>query len=157
MYCSTCGAEATLEVSYCKRCGSFLSPQATLQTKAINLTGPSWAMAVTIIAMVASIFGGVVNLADRGVSAVALTWIVIAGLGSIIALVAMIFRQLSRIFLMNRQQGIQQASFKQQQVTNELHQARQGALPVGEPVPSVTENTTRFFEPAYREPLERQK
>ncbi len=156
MYCSTCGAEATLEVSYCKRCGSFLSPSATLQTKPINLTGPSWAMAVTIIAMVASIFGGVVNLAERGVSAVALTWIVIAGLGSIVALVAMIFRQLSRIFLMN-QQRVQPASLKQQQVTNELHQARQGALPVGEPVPSVTENTTRFFEPAYREPLERQK
>jgi len=156
MYCSTCGAEATLEVSYCKRCGSFLSPPTALQTRAVSLTGPSWAMAVTIIAMIGIIFGSVVNMAERGVSAVALTWMVIAGLGSVIALVAMIFRQLSRIFLMN-QQRVQPVSLKQQQVTNELYHARQGALPVGEPAPSVTENTTRFFEPAYREPLERQK
>lgn len=155
MYCQSCGAEATLEVSYCKRCGNALSTQSIMPVNVVSLTGPSWAMAVMIIAMIATIFGAVVNLADRGVSAVALTWMVIAGLGTVIALVAMIFRQLSHIFMSN-QQRVQPASLKRQQVTNELSQARQGMLPA-EPVQSVTEGTTRFFEPAYREPLERGK
>ncbi len=154
MYCSTCGAEATQEVVYCKRCGSILNPQTSLQASPVSLTGPSWAMALMIVIMAGIIFGSVVNLADRGVNAVALTWIVIAGLGSIIALVAMIFRQLSRMVMTNRQ-PVQPAQFKPQ-VTAELYQARPaGALP--EPAPSVTENTTRFFEPVYREPVERNK
>ncbi|MBC7909149.1 MAG: hypothetical protein H7Y30_01530 [Pyrinomonadaceae bacterium] len=153
MYCSICGTEATLEVVYCKRCGNVLNSQTAVQPKVINLTGPSWAMAVTIIAMVASIFGGVVNLAERGVSAVALTWMVIVGLGTIVALVAMIFRLLSRSTI-SGQPPAQQPLLKPP-VTSELYQARQAALPEG--MPSVTEHTTRTFEPAYREPTERHK
>ena len=154
MYCSTCGVEATQDVVYCKRCGSVLNQQTSLQARPVSLTGPSWAMALMIVVMVGIIFGSVVNLADRGVSAVALTWIVIAGLGSVIALVAMIFQQLSRMVMTN-QQRVQPAQLKSQ-ATGELYQgSRPSALSEG--VPSVTENTTRFFEPVYREPVERNK
>lgn len=97
MYCSTCGAEATLDVYYCKRCGSSLNAQTSIQTTPVSLNGPSWAMAVTVIFMLGIIFGAVVKLAEIGLGAVAITWIAIVGLGTVVALVAMIFRQLSHL------------------------------------------------------------
>ena len=153
MYCSACGMEATIEVNYCKRCGNTLSPQTSLQSIPVSLTGPSWAMATAVIAMIGIIFAAVANLADKGISAVALTWMVIVGLGTVIALVAMIFRQLSRTFLVS-QQKVPAAPFKPQ-IAGEFSHLRPGALP--EHMPSVTEHTTRTFEPAYREPIERNK
>jgi hypothetical protein len=153
MYCSICGAEATLDVNYCKRCGNILSQSPAVQAKPISLDGPSWAMAVTIICMVGIIFGGVIALSKQGVSSVALTWMVIVGLGTVVALVAMMFRQLSHLFIANQQRSLPAPS--KPQVTSELYAGRHGALP--EHLPSVTEHTTRTFEPAYREPLERSK
>lgn len=153
MFCSACGMEATIEVNYCKRCGNTLSPQTSLQTVPVSLTGPSWAMAIAVIAMIGIIFAAVANLADKGISAVALTWMVIVGLGTVIALVAMIFRQLSRAFVVSQQK--MPAAPAKPQITGELYQARPDALL--EHVPSVTEHTTRTFEPVYREPLERHK
>lgn len=108
-------------------------------------------MAVTVMVLVGTVFGSVVNMAEMKVSAVALTWMVIAGLGTVIALVAMIFRQLSRIVTIN-QQKTASAPLKPP-ATSELYQARPGMLQ--EPVPSVTEHTTRTFEHAYREPSDR--
>jgi hypothetical protein len=156
MYCSTCGAEATLDVYYCKRCGNSLNQQTMIQTTPVSLNGPSWAMAVAIIFMLGTIFGAVIKLAEIGVSAVALTWMVIVSLGSVIALVALIFRQLSHMSL-NRQQQLpmQAAPALKPHTTSELYAGRQGALP--EPVPSVTEHTTRTFDAVYREPVERHK
>lgn len=153
MYCSACGHEATIDVNYCKRCGNVLSPQTSLQTKPISLTGPSWAMALMVMVMVGTVFGAVVNMAEMKVSAVALTWMVIAGLSTIIALVALILRQLSRMTIVNQQKTVVASS--KPQITAELYQARPGALP--EHMPSVTEHTTRVFEPVYREPIERGK
>jgi hypothetical protein len=156
MYCSTCGAEATLEVSYCKRCGSSLNPQTALELRPVSLNGPSWAMAVAVISMLGIIFSAVVKLAEIHVSPVALTWIAIVGLGTVIALVAMIFRQLSHMTgLRQPQPPMQLAPTLKPQTTSELYAGRQGALP--EPVSSVTEHTTRTFEPLYREPVERHK
>jgi hypothetical protein len=153
MYCSACGLEATVEVNYCKRCGNTLGPQTALQVRPISLTGPSWAMGITVVAMIGIIFAAVVNLAQLGVSAVALTWMVIVGLGTVVALVAMIFRQLSHSFTAN--QSSLPAAPTKPQITGELYQPRRDALP--EHMPSVTEHTTRTFEPAYREPIQRNK
>ncbi|MBV9960347.1 MAG: zinc ribbon domain-containing protein [Acidobacteria bacterium] len=158
MYCSTCGAETTPEVYYCKRCGSSLnSQQAAQPPRPISLNGPSWAMALTIIFMVGIIFSTLIKMAEIGLSAVAITWIAIAGLGTIITLVALIFRQLSNLASLRHQQPApppQPAQLKPQ-TTSELYAGRPGALP--EPVGSVTEHTTRTFAHVYREPVERQE
>jgi hypothetical protein len=155
MYCSTCGAEATLDVYYCKRCGNSLNPQTMIQQRPVNLNGPSWAMAVALIFILGIIFSAVVKMAEIGVSAVALTWMVIVGLGAVVALVAMIFRQLSHMSLNRQPQLPMPPAPLKPHLTSEIYAGRQVALP--EPVPSVTEHTTRTFEPAYREPVERQK
>ncbi len=156
MYCSTCGAEATLDVYYCKRCGNSLNPQAAIQTRPISLNGPSWAMTVTIIFMLGIIFGGIIKLAELGIGSVSITWIAIIGMVSVIALVAMIFRQLSHMAIYRQQQlPMPSAPTLKPHATSELYANRQGALP--EPVPSVTEHTTRTFEPAYRETVEHHK
>lgn len=153
MYCSACGHEATIDVNYCKRCGNVLSPQTSIQSKPLSLTGPSWAFALMVMVMVGTVFGAVVNMAEMQISAVALTWMVIAGLGTVVALVALIFRQLSRMTNINQEKPQIQTSTPQ--INPELYQARPGALP--EHMPSVTEHTTRAFQPVYREPVERQK
>jgi hypothetical protein len=93
-------------------------------------------------------------MAEMHISAVALTWMVIAGLGTVVALVALIFRQLSRLMTLNQGRALPPAPAKPP-LMNELYRPAQGVL--AEPAPSVTENTTRFFEPAYREPVERNK
>lgn len=153
MYCSACGHEATIDVNFCKRCGGILGAQTTLQSKPLNLTGASWAMGVTVILMLGIIFSAVVKMAEMGISAVALTWMVIVGLGTVVALVAMIFRQLSRVITLSHQR-VPTVALKPP-VTSELYQAKPGQLP--EPVPSVTEHTTRAFAPARKEPVDRQK
>ncbi|MBV9210015.1 MAG: zinc ribbon domain-containing protein [Acidobacteria bacterium] len=154
MYCSTCGAEATLDVHYCKRCGSSLNAQTAVELRPVSINGPSWAMAVTVISMLAIIFSALIKFAEIGLSAVAITWIAIAGLGTVVALVAMIFRQLSHI-MSARQQAQLPAAPAKSNTTSELYAGGRGSLP--EPVPSVTEHTTRTFEPVYREPVERRK
>jgi hypothetical protein len=153
MYCSACGHEATVDVNYCKRCGNILSPQATMQSRPISLTGPSWAMALTVMVMVGIIFEAVVKMAQIGVGSVALTWIVIAGLGTVVALVAMIFRQFARIVANNQQQPTE--TRVKQVAPPELYRAQPEMLPG--PLPSVTEHTTRAFAPAYRDPAQHQK
>src|SRR3954463_4442134 len=150
MYCSTCGSETTQEVYYCKRCGSSLNPQTAQPPRPISLNGPSWAMAVTLIFMIGIIFSALIKLAESGVSAVAITWIAIVGLGTVVALVAMIFRQLSHLASLRQQQPAPPLSLMPQ-TTSELSAGRPGALP--EAVPSVTEHTTRTFAPVSREPI----
>jgi hypothetical protein len=110
-------------------------------------------MAIAVIAMIGIIFAAVVNLAEKGIGAVALTWMVIVGLGTVIALVAMIFHQLSRMFLVS-QQKVSTAAVKPQ-IAGEFSHSRPGALP--EHMPSVTEHTTRTFDHIYREPVEKEK
>ena len=110
-------------------------------------------MSVAVMVMVGTIFGAVANMAEMKVSAVALTWMVIAGLGTVIALVAMIIRQLSRMANVNQQKP--PIVTQTPQMTGELYQPRPGALP--EHMPSVTEHTTRAFDPVYRKPVERQQ
>ena len=58
-------------------------------------------------------------------------------------------RQLSRLLSASAQPG--QFSLPKKTRATELNSPRQISA-LGEPVPSVTENTTRKFEPAYREP-----
>ncbi len=153
MFCSTCGQETTPGVNFCKRCGSILNVQSSLQTRVISMTGPSWALSVVIIFMLGIIFGGVIKLAELGVSSAALAWMVIFGSGTVIALSSMIIRLWHRIMESKLQNSltIQQSA----NVTNELNPHHPNALP--DHIPSVTEHTTRVFEPAYRETINRKE
>ena len=151
MYCSTCGSAVAHGLSYCKHCGSKLGRAAG--DRLDEPTGPKPELFVR-----------------------AMTTVFIFGLGAIIGLMAVMRRlpdfDFGRIMavtllsflmmlliegvfawlLLRSMRGAKEAGEaapSNEPTTNELDAAQARALP--EPLPSVTENTTRTLDPVYSE------
>lgn len=151
MYCPSCGNESALELRYCNRCGASL-----------NLTGALEKPKSTIAIIVLSIMITSITLGGMGIILAALVELKRSGFGDemmglfmtlsflILGTIDVVLaRQISRLLNASAQPG--QFSQPKRTAAAEASSPRQiGA--VNEPVPSVTENTTRKFEPAYREP-----
>lgn len=151
MYCPSCGNESVQELRYCNRCGASLS-----------LTGALEKPKSTVAIIVLSIMIMSITLGGMGIILAALVELKRSGFGEDIMGLFMIFsfliigiidvvlaRQISRLLNASAQPG--QSSTPKRTAATEPDSPRQiGAM--NEPVPSVTENTTRKFEPAYRDP-----
>lgn len=149
MYCPSCGTEVTKELNYCNRCGANLNPAANMveqPVRLISMNGPFWAMALMVICGLGIIFSGMSNLARQGLHPVALTWLGIGSLATLISALLLFMRQLSRL------SGQPQAERSVKSKKAEKDVMRPAQLPPTriEPVPSVTENTTRTLEMAER-------
>lgn len=142
MYCSTCGSAVAQNLSYCSRCG------AKLRSAEMSLTLDSlvWAIVSLLIAGVGVIIGLMAVMKN------------VVGLheGIIVIVTALSFLALLtaegvliRILLgaWKGARGADDAAPPKEQKTRELEEAQPRALP--DPVPSVTEQTTRTFEPTY--------
>ena len=151
MYCSSCGTEVIQGLNYCNRCGANLSQSSNLPDqplRPVNLTGPTIAIALMVIVGLGIIFASVNDLARNDFHPVALTWMVIGGLGMITGVAALVIRQWSNLAGVAKQ--------KEQTFPRKKTAAKESApaqLPPlrSEPVPSVTEHTTRTFDPAFVE------
>lgn len=152
MYCPSCGTEVTLGLNYCNRCGANLSQSTNLPeqpVRHVNLTGPTIAIALMVTIGLGIIFASVSDLARNDFHPVALTWMVIAGLGMIVGVAALVIRQWSNLA------GVVKP--KEQSLPHKKSAGKEPVIPAqlpplrSEPVPSVTEHTTRTFEPAYIE------
>ena len=153
MYCPSCGNEITVELKYCNRCGANLSltPMSypAPMGPPVKLTFPAIVLGLTTTIGLGIIFGGVSELAQRGVSPVALTWIVIFSMATLFGCTALTLRFWLKLFSLSRE--------TYRPPNNVPHQVRmpppqqQQLPPRLEPMPSVTEHTTRTFSPAYRE------
>jgi hypothetical protein len=160
MYCSSCGIEVTQELNYCNRCGANLNPPANLVPQMPppppKLTGPTIALGLTVVLSLAAIFGGIDNLALRGVHPTAIAWIAIISLGMVFGVAALFIRLWTNL-LTNAAAHTQQppAQLKKPQPAAQLPAPQTG--PMNVPLSSVTDHTTRTFEPAYRERAEREK
>ncbi|HXM33995.1 MAG TPA: zinc ribbon domain-containing protein [Pyrinomonadaceae bacterium] len=152
MYCSACASPITAGLKFCNRCGANLK-------KDEEVAGGSFAGGlITAVVMVALfgmgiMFGGAIALKngggfDRDLIAIFMTFcFLIIGTAEIFLL-----RQLSRVL---------GASSRSQHLENipPLFQPAQSAPPrelhalrdMAEPIPSVTENTTRTLENSVRE------
>lgn len=156
MYCPTCGNEITAELKYCNRCGanlslsaSSLSPQVVAPVK---LTAPTVVIGLTITGGLGVIFAGVTELAQMHVHPAAITWMFLFSMATLFGCSAMLIRFWSK--MVGAQQ--QQPMAPPQNVRPAFGRGIQQQLPPRfEPVPSVTEHTTRTFSAAYREPTER--
>jgi hypothetical protein len=153
MYCPTCGNEITIELNYCKRCGANLSLPVTAMTPAppVKLTAPSLVLGLTIVCGLGIVFGGVTELASQGIHPIALAWIVIASMAMLFGFSGLLIRFWSKMASLPR--ALPPQPLARQQMKDRV--ASQQLPPHFEPVPSVTENTTRTFSPIYREPLDR--
>ena len=148
MYCSTCGGAVARGLSYCNHCGAKLNTNESVE----KTSGVKPDLLVT--SMVATfIFGTAVITMLMGVMKVILGLTVESVLvfGAVpFVLMLMLEAVFIRLLLRNRapSETIDKTLAKQQE-TNELDAARPRVLP--EAIPSVTEHTTRAFEPIYHD------
>ena len=150
MYCSTCGASVVQGLSYCNYCGAKLSGE-----KDDSLVKASEMKPETLVwGMVAVLVFGFV----------AITFLMMAmkmvglNVGQILAFMILSFLTMllvEGVFiwqLLSRKRGAVETGAtagSKEQLTKELEAAQARVLPAA--MQSVTEHTTRSFEPIYRE------
>lgn len=156
MYCPSCGSEISVELKYCNRCGANLSSSSLSHPapigKPMKLSFPAIVLGLTVVGGLGIIFDGAKELAQMHLHPAAITWIVIFSLATLFGCTSLILRFWLKVFSMSREYF---------QPSNQLRPPVQTSTPVPsfrpqlpsrlEPMPSVTEHTTRTFSPAYRE------
>ena len=146
MYCPNCGTPRTQGLSYCNRCGSDLRERVEVtNTKAIT----AFVSAMTLLGLsgMAVMLAGALllrkgaNLSQELICIFMLFTFLIVTITEI-----MLYRNLSKVSGSSERKN----SFPAPSPTQHDLRLPQGT-PLGEPVGSVTENTTRTFEYAPRE------
>lgn len=158
MYCPSCGSEITVELKYCNRCGANLTTTAlqttTVVSQPVKLTVPSIVLGVTVVSGMGIIFGGATRFAEVGVHPAAIAWIVLFSTATLFGCTALMIRFWTKLLSMQREMLVAQPQTQPRPASIGSPNVQQ-LPPRLEPVPSVTENTTRTFEPLYREPSDR--
>ena len=150
MYCSTCGVSVARGLSYCNYCGAKLTGEKSdnaIKPSEVKRESLLWGMvAVLVFGFVAIVF---LMMAMKMVG---------LNVGQILAFTILSFLMMllvEGVFiwqLLRRKGGAEETSdtaLSKGQATKELHEAQARLLPEG--MPSVTEHTTRAFEPIYSE------
>ena len=145
MYCAHCGTPLTQGLSYCNRCGANLKERTEVSTGTIS----AFLTAITLIGIVglALMFGGALvlrrgaNLSQELIGFFMLFTFMIVGMTEI-----MLVRNLSKLMSTKETKNY----FPAAPTAPQDLRFSQGT-PLGEPVPSVTENTTRTLEYIRRE------
>ena len=142
MYCAQCGTPLTQGLSYCNRCGTSLRERSTTtNTAAIS----AFLTAITLIGVggLGLMFAGALvlrrgaNLSQELIGFFMLFAFLIVGMTEV-----MLVRNLSK--LMSAKEEKKNYFPAPQTTSNDLRLPQ--ATPFGEPVSSVTENTTRTLE-----------
>ena len=145
MYCANCGTPLTQGLSYCNRCGTSLRERSETNTGAIG----AFLTAIMLIGIggLGIMFGGALvlrrgaNLSQELIGFFMLFTFLIVGMIEV-----MLVRNLSKLMGENEKKNYFPAP---QPVSHDLRLPQ--ATPFGEPVSSVTENTTRTLEYARRD------
>jgi hypothetical protein len=163
MYCQTCAAEIQPGLNYCNRCGalannSMSAPKEVLVP--IDLAGPVRWVSITVglsfLVGLAIIFIALTGLASWGFNRDGVMAIGFFGLMTLCCVELSLIRLLSRLLGVAKERGTLSSVWHK---SKELKtpQAQQQYIPPAaraytDPLPSVTEHTTRTFAAAYREP-----
>jgi hypothetical protein len=113
---------------------------------------PSIVLGLTIVAGLGIIIAGAGELARQGVPPVALVWMMLFAVATLFGCTGLLIRFLTKLLTLQR---IGYATKTQPQPSLISRPQMQQLPPRYEPVPSVTENTTRTFSPAYKEAADR--
>ncbi|HJP93646.1 MAG TPA: hypothetical protein VJ875_16930 [Pyrinomonadaceae bacterium] len=149
MYCSSCGVAVAQGLSYCNHCGAKLNRSDVVAKSAevkpgllVNAMVVTFIFGLGAIGMLMGIMKVILGLRVEPILAFML-------------LPLMLMLVLEGVFmrlLLRGNRGTRETSDKElsnQQTTTELDAAQTPALPEG--MPSVTEHTTRAFDPIYTE------
>ncbi|MDX6614828.1 MAG: hypothetical protein QOD75_4014 [Blastocatellia bacterium] len=146
MYCSSCGGVVTQGLSYCNHCGAKLSGvsgERVIKSPELKPASLVWAMvAVLVFGFVAIVF------LMMAMKMVGLDVGQILGFMTLSFLIMLLLEGVFIWKLLRRKPGAEE--------TGDTAQARKEfdaveARMLREPVPSVTEHTTRTFDPIYSE------
>ena len=141
MYCAACGTPLTPGLSYCNRCGVSLRERTESKSNAI----PAFLTAITLIAIVGLgiMLGGALTLKrDADMAQEIVGFFMLFTFIIVVVTEVLLVRQLSRL-TGNAEHTVPTPS------PSVVASAEARALPArapGEPIPSVTENTTRTLE-----------
>jgi uncharacterized paraquat-inducible protein A len=151
MYCSSCGATVARGISYCNLCGAKLN-----EAKDESVAKPAELFPESLVWAIVTVF--IVGLGVTiGLMAVMKDLLnfgqgLIIGFTLLSFLLTFVVEGVLIWMLLESKRNAQKPSDPAQlneQTTRELDAAQVRALP--EPAPSVTEHTTRTFEPVYSE------
>ena len=151
MYCSSCGVAVVQGLSYCNHCGAKLSGANGVNDNESSDLKPGLLVSAMVVTFVLGLIAITMLI---GVMKSVLDF----NAGQILAfalLSFLIMLSLEGVFirlLLRRKRGAEEAGdtvLLKGQATRELDAAQARVLP--EPMPSVTEHTTRAFEPIYSE------
>lgn len=145
MYCPVCGSETTPGLNYCKRCGAGLGPTnpGDAGRSASRPFAMLWPVALVSLVGLIGLFATLVNLGERGFEARALVAVSAFAGATVLGVVALL------IWLLMQLSGIRQGvslGDRGRISSGGSTQPQLQAPPAS--VPSVTENTTRNFDPA---------
>jgi hypothetical protein len=152
MYCQSCGAEVSQELSYCNRCGANLKSTLTQAGVApTKLVGAAWAISIAITLVTLGgfrmVFGVVMTLIERGLNlSEGGMVLILVSLLIILTIVGLLVRQLSRVLNLPQ---LAVAAPAQRPTLAETALPQIGAAHA--PIASVTDHTTRTLEPVYKE------
>ena len=149
MYCSSCGAAVAHGLSYCNHCGAKLSGERGESViKSSDLRPEYLAFLMTAV----FVFGlGAIALLMLVMRAVFDFPLIIAFTLLSFLMMLLVEGVLIRLLLRRNREAetTGDTALSKEQATKELDAAQARALP--EAMPSVTEHTTRAFEPIYSE------
>ena len=118
----------------------------------VKLTLPTIVLGITVLGGLGVIFGSATELVRHHLHPVAILWMVIFSAATLFGCTALMIRFFTKLLTMQRETSVAPAppqSIGDRRVNHHLPPQRM------EPVPSVTENTTRTFTPIYSEPADR--
>ena len=149
MYCWSCGSAVKPTLSYCNRCGAKLSG-----TKSDGVTTPAELSPLVAAIVAAFVFGlGVTIGLMFAMKMVGFNPGLITALTLLSFLLMLVIEGVFIWMLLSRKRGAKEGGDTarlKEQAAKELGAAREQVLP--EPGPSITEHTTREFEPALPKP-----
>jgi hypothetical protein len=151
MYCSSCGMGVAHGLSYCNYCGAKLSRAEganaikSSEVKPELLVSAMVGLFILGLVAIAILIGVMKQVAGFDLS------IILAVIMFSFVLMLVVEGVLIRLLLKGKREakGTGDTERPKEQTTKELGEAQTPLLP--EPVPSVTEHTTRPFDPVYSE------
>ena len=150
MYCPSCGVAVAQGLSYCNYCGAKLNGEKgdnAAKSSEVRPESLVWGMvAVLVFGFVAIVF------LMMAMKMVGLDVEQILALTIVSFLIVLLVEGVFIWQLMRRKRAAEETgdtALSKERAANQLHAAQARALP--EPVPSVTEHTTRAFEPIFSE------
>jgi hypothetical protein len=153
MYCSACGVAVAQGLSYCNYCGAKLNGTKSDGDNAIKSSEVKGELLVSaMVGLFVLGLAGIIGLMTVMKAVLDLNVGLILAFTLLSFVIMLLIEGVIIRLLLQRKRGAEKAGetvLLNEQATKELDASQAGALP--EPVPSVTEHTTRAFEPIYTE------